>query len=173
MSDQRTQYIPIGFFDGRANSDFFLIDVDGTIVHVKVDLPTHGVTDGGVRYACRIADRLFEARAKDVESARRSVPLNVRAWRRAMGLRADVPTIGAWKRLGQLEEAVPCVGCGAPSGDPCRDGDTPLTTSGGRAIVNGAPWHPDRHEVDVPPRALVHATRIVAYDRALRGGGRA
>jgi len=146
VSEQHPQHAPIGFFDGRADSDFFLIDVDGTAVLVKVDRPTHGVTDGGVRYACRIADRLFEGRAKDVAAARRLIPLNVRAWRATMGLRADVPTIGAWTRLGHLEEAVPCESCGARPGEPCRD-------------ETGAPGH-------------AHVARIVAHDLALRGRGK-
>lgn len=146
MSDQlhHSGHGPIGFFDGRPDSSFFLVDVDGTIVHVKVDRPTPGVTEGGVRYACRIHERMFEARAASVASARRLVPMNGRAWRASSGLRADIPTIGAWRSIGRFEQAVSCEVCGAPSCAPCRDGESPMTTGS-------------------------HAARFTSYYQALHG----
>jgi len=161
----------LNFHDSRADSTFFLIDIDGTMVYVKVDQPTYGVTEGGVRYACHLGCRLFEGHARDIETARRAIPLNARAWRDGLGLRAEVSTIGTWKPLRRLEESVPCVICAAKMGEPCRDRDGPIVFGGGKALVVGAPWNPEPHTVTTRVTAGAHAARITTYHHMLRGEG--
>lgn len=155
------------YFDSRPDARFFMVDVDGTVVSIRENLPTYGVTDGEVWAACRIRDRLHAQRFASLERARRDLSRCVRDW---IGVRADTPTIGVWVPIRRQEYAVACPVCGGASGQPCLDEEGGAMLDGkGTVLVIGAPWQPDPHEVEVQLSPLVHAGRITAHHRSLHG----
>jgi len=155
------------YFDDRPDARFYMADVDGVIVSIRENLPTYGVTDGEVWAACRIQERLLSQRFVSVERARSDLPRCVRYW---IGARADMPTIGAWVPLRREEYAVGCPVCAATRGQACLDEEgAPLLERKGALHVVGAPWQPDPHVVEVECAPLVHAGRITAHQRSLRG----
>lgn len=157
------------YFDSRPDSRFFMVDVDGVVVSVRQNLPTYAVTDGEVWIACRIHDRCVERRFATVEVARHDLSRFVRD---LIGARADAPTIGAWIAIRRAEYAVACPSCGVEPARSCLDeAGAAMLARRGTAIVVGAPWQPDPHEVELDLSPLVHAGRITAHHRSLRGAG--
>lgn len=155
------------YFDSRPDARFFMIDVDGITVSIRQNLPTYGVTDGEVWAACRIRERLFEQRFASIESARRDLVRCVRAW---IGARADTPTIGVWMPIRRQEYAVACPICGGSPGQPCLDEEgATMVDRTGTALVVGAPWRPEPHEIEARLAPLVHAGRITKHHRSLHG----